>query len=127
MDDKKLVVGPKGSFEVREKFCCESKGVIYCIECKRCGQIYVGETCRKLKDRFKEHRLDVINRRTEKEVGSHFNSDGHSVQDMSVSGLKYEASLIMRKFWEQKIISMIGCILGAGGMNTDVIFPQAMD
>ena len=54
------------------------------VECKRCGDVYVGETGRKLKDRFREHRLDVINKRENKEVGDHFNGQNHSVEDMTI-------------------------------------------
>ena len=91
---------------------------------QKCGELYVGETARKIKDRFREHRRDVLNKKLEKKVGAHFNSEGHSVQDM---GLKFESGLIMRKLWDQKIIGMLGCVLGAGGINTDFRFPQLID
>ena len=125
--DKSLVIGPRGSFEIRQEFDCNSKGLIYCIECNKCGELYVGETARKLKERFREHRRDVLNRKLEKEVGSHFNSEGHSEQDMRIFGLKFETNLIMRKLWEQKVIGMLGCVLGTGGMNTDFRFPQLVE
>ena len=38
---------------------CLSKNVIYCIQCKKCQQIYIGQTCRPLKERFSEHNTSV--------------------------------------------------------------------
>ena len=40
---------------------CLSKNVIYCINCKKCQQIYIGQTSRQLKDRFSEHKTSVRN------------------------------------------------------------------
>ena len=34
---------------------CNTAGVVYCIECTRCGEQYVGQTQRKLKSRLSEH------------------------------------------------------------------------
>ena len=94
----KVVIGPKGSFAVNEQFSCTSSGLVYCIICKRCGDLYVGETGRRLADRFTEHRRDVISNKTEKEVASHFNSPGHNgTEDMSVLGLQSANDLIKRK------------------------------
>ena len=35
---------------------CETKNLIYMIQCNRCHLQYIGETKRRLKDRFNEHR-----------------------------------------------------------------------
>ena len=123
INEDHLVVGPKGTFFVREKFTCISKGLIYCIECKRCGMLYVGETCRMLKERFREHRRNVKKKLKDNEVAQHFNSEGHKVEDMSIMGLKYVDGIFSRKLMEQKIIGRLGCMLG-GGMNTDFNFPE---
>ena len=34
---------------------CNTAGIVYCIECTRCGKQYVGQTQRKLKSRLSEH------------------------------------------------------------------------
>ena len=113
------IVGPQGSYHVSTRFDCKSSGLIYCIQCEKCGDLYIGETGRTLAERFREHRQDVIQNREGREVASHFNSEGHSgIEDMKVMGVKMETSLIMRKFHEQKIIAKLGCYLGRG-MNTD--------
>ena len=36
---------------------CTVKGVVYKIVCNLCNEIYVGETARPCRERFKEHRL----------------------------------------------------------------------
>ena len=38
---------------------CNSKNVIYMVQCNRCHKQYIGETKRRLKDRFNEHRRPV--------------------------------------------------------------------
>ena len=38
------VEGPRGKFTPSGSFSCITKDVIYCIECIRCGEIYIGET-----------------------------------------------------------------------------------
>ena len=72
INSDKMLVGPRGSFHVRQSFTCESKGLVYAVECKHCGELYIRVTCRKLKDRFRDHRQDVLNKKANKEVSSHF-------------------------------------------------------
>ena len=38
---------------------CYSKNVIYMLHCNRCHKKYIGETKRRLKDRFNQHRRPV--------------------------------------------------------------------
>jgi hypothetical protein len=119
----KEVIGPKGFFRINTTFTCTSAGIIYCIVCKRCGELYVGESGRKLAERFREHRRDVVNKTKDKEVSDHFNRADHDgVLDMTVLGLQYCDGLITRKLAEAKIIAKLGCVLGRG-MNTDFNFP----
>jgi len=104
-----------------------SSGLVYCIMCSRCGDLYVGETGRRLADRFREHRRDVINAHGDKEVALHFNQEGHrGVEDMKVMGLLLCNNLIIRKLNEQKIIARLGCVLGRG-MNTEFNFPTLLN
>ena len=64
---------------------CKSAGVIYVIQCRRCGMQYVGETGQALHDRINSHRSDIRPaRKTEKSVAAHFCSSGHSATDLSV-------------------------------------------
>ena len=75
------VKGPKGKFTPSGRFSCISKDVVYCIEFTKCGEIYIGETERRLG----EHLRDVKNRH--KEVAIHFNSLGHSLNHFRVQVL----------------------------------------
>ena len=66
---------------------CLSKNVIYCIQCKKCQQIYIGQTSRELKTRFSEHKTAV--RTFQKNtIGDHFNMPGHSVTQMTIFAIE---------------------------------------
>ena len=64
------------------KYTCFSKNVVYAINCRTCNKMYIGETGRRLGDRFREHL-----RSTDLPVGCHFTVPDHSVGDMLVSFL----------------------------------------
>ena len=98
------VIGPKGFIDIKENFTCVSEGVIYVIECKECGSLYVGETCRKLGDRFREHRRKVLNNKVDNEIAAHFFSGDHSVKDMAVCGLYYCRETVRRKCWNRSLL-----------------------
>ena len=53
------ISGPNRSVKVTEHFTCISTDVIYCITCTLCKKIYLGETARRLADRFRKHLTDV--------------------------------------------------------------------
>ena len=99
-----LVVGPRGSFRITQSFSCEPQCLIYCTECYKCGQLYMGETSRKLKEHFREHRHNVLNKKQDNEVALHFNQEGHSVEDMEVKGLKFVSETFTHKLQEQRLI-----------------------
>ena len=48
------ITGPKRSIKITDRFTCTSANVIYCITCTLCKKIYIGETGRRLGDRFCE-------------------------------------------------------------------------
>jgi hypothetical protein len=48
----------KFCFEIRGNFDCESKNVVYLLQCKLCGVQYVGETRNAFKARFSKHKSD---------------------------------------------------------------------
>ena len=43
-------------------WCLADVSSIYCITCTLCNKLYIGESGRKLGDRFREHLLDVKNK-----------------------------------------------------------------
>ena len=53
------ITGPKRSIKITDRFTCTSANVIYCITCTLYKKIYIGETGRRLGDRFREHLRDV--------------------------------------------------------------------
>ena len=60
---------------------CNSKIVIYMIQCNHCSKQYIGETKRRLKDRFNEHRRPVDNPSNISKlttVSEHFLTNNHS-------------------------------------------------
>ena len=81
--------GPKRSINITDHFTCISTNVIYCITCTLCKKLYIGETGRRLGDRFREHLRDVEkdDKNASKLVARHFNLLNHSKQHMVVCGL----------------------------------------
>ena len=49
---------------IKSNLTCETKNIIYMIQCNRSNLQYIGETKRRLKDRFNEHRRTIDNPNT---------------------------------------------------------------
>ena len=79
--DADKITGPKRSIKITDRFTCTSANVIYCITCTLCKKIYIGETGRRLGDRFREHLRDVErnDKDASKPVARHFNLPNHPV------------------------------------------------
>jgi hypothetical protein len=58
---------------------CQVKNVIYCITCTKCNHQYIGETIRTVKQRFLEHRRNIINNKFKSHLIDHFNQEDHDV------------------------------------------------
>ena len=111
--------GPRGKFTPSGRFSCISKDVIYCIECTKCGEIYIWETERRLGDRIREHLRDVKNKNRHKEVAIHFNSVGNSLDHFRVQVLLENINgNLTRKIRESYFIMKFGCVYPLG-MNRD--------
>ena len=111
------ISGPKNSTQITDHFDCTSRNVIYCIRCTACNQLYIGETGRRLGDRFREHLLDVKNNSQDvsKPVARHFNQPGHSHNNMKILGLSlHQGNTESRKCTEQRLIFKIGTLSPAG-------------
>ena len=84
-----------------------------------CKKLYIGETSRRLGDRFREHLRDVEkdDKNASKPVARHFNLPNHSMQHMAVCGLSlHQGNTESRKTLEQKFIFQIGT-LNSDGIN----------
>ena len=87
-----------------------SANVIYCITCTLCKKLYIGETGRRLGDRFREHLRDLEqdDKNASKPVARHLNLPNHSMQHMAVCGLSlHQGNTESRKTLEQKFIFQI--------------------
>ena len=59
---------------------CGTSNVVYLVSCNRCGVQYIGKTSQTLRSRFNNHR----NRLKHLCDLYHFNSDGHSLNDIVI-------------------------------------------
>ncbi len=107
-------VGPSGSVDIKKSFQCTTKGIIYCVKCSRCGDLFIGETGRILEDRFREHLANIRNAKVGKEVASHFNHAGHTIDDVAVSGISYQPMISQRHIKEARLIRNIGTLVPLG-------------
>ena len=72
------------SYDINDTFNCNSKDVIYLINCNRCNALYIGQTGRKLKERLNNHRSDI---RTYKKtaIAYHFNNPKHTIENLKIT------------------------------------------
>ena len=107
------ISGPKRSVKITDRFTCTSANVIYCITCTLCNKLYIGETGRRLGDRFHEHLRDVEknDKDASKPVARHFNLPNHSKKHMAICGLSLQLGTTeSRKNLEQKFMFQIGTL-----------------
>ena len=77
-------------FQINSYMDCTTKNVIYKLDCKKCSKfLYIGETARRLCDRFQEHRGYVTQKVLTQPTGEHFNSSGHSVADLTIHAIEH--------------------------------------
>ena len=113
------IQGPKGSYQVNDHFDCTASNIIYCITCTLCHKLYIGESGRKLGDRFCEHLLDVKNKGSDlsKPVARHFNLPGHSHEHMEICEIyQHFGNSETRKRKEQRLVFKLGT-LAPNGIN----------
>ena len=112
---------PNRDYTITSTFTCTSSNLVYAIQCMQCAKVYIGETGRRLGDRFAEHRRDVIAKRRSSPVAQHFGSTGHSLEDMSVMVLRQFTSDSSRKRGEMALIYHLGT-QDPSGLNIDFSF-----
>ena len=118
------ISGLKRSVKITDRFTCTSANVIYCITYTLCKKLYIGETGRRLGDRFREHLRDVEkdDKGASKPVARHFNLPNHSKEHMSICGLSlHQGPTDSRKNLEQRFIFQIGT-LNPHGINERFLF-----
>ena len=114
------ISGPKSNFVIRHNFTCTSN-IIYCISCSKCCKLYIGETGRRLADRFAEPLRSVRNNDVDKPVARHFDAANHSISDMKICAISpISGGNDSRKRHEKRLIFKIGTI-HPHGLNKSIV------
>ena len=82
----KCIKNGKNEWKIRKHVDCQTSNIVYMIECQKqtCQLRYIGETNRTLKTRFLEHKGYIKNKKLNQPTGHHFNSPGHSIDDLKI-------------------------------------------
>ena len=128
MSDKDTLTNRKNGVSVCIKpgGCCQSSGVVYAIYCKKCDEIYFGETKKTMAQRWSGHKYDIRKRPDNNELASHCH-EGHDVdQDLEIHIIGYGIDhMEERKRREDKMICKLQTI-GKHGLNK-LIGPYAKE
>ena len=110
---------PGGHITINSKYTCRSYNVVYLIKCRTCNKVYIGETGRRLGDRFREHLRSTRHANADLPAGRHFASPGHASTDMLVSVIQSGfRDTPNRRLFEARMIFKHET-LHPGGLNTD--------
>ena len=85
IQETKTLNGNNFIWKIGKQVTCESKNIIYLIQCEKCKNRYIGESERSLKERISEHKGYIKNNHQDKATGAHFNQKGHTLEHMKVS------------------------------------------
>ena len=64
---------------------CNTRNVIYLIDCLKCKNQYIGQTGRSFKERIREHLGYIRNNKISEPTGLHFNLPGHNISMFKAS------------------------------------------
>ena len=90
VNETKIIKSSANKFQVEIKTAvnCESSNVVYIISCDKssCKYIqYVGETGKKLKERFSQHLQNIRSENCSTSTSEHFNLPNHSISNVNIS------------------------------------------
>ena len=112
---------PKGTLKIKNQFNCESRNVVYVIQCKRCNIFYIGQTGKRLSDRVNQH-LRSIKNEDSLPVANHFNRKEHSIgTDFCVTAVRVCNNFKDRLNTETRLILRFGT-RSPDGLNEQVSF-----
>ena len=98
----------KDRLTIKDSFTCLSSCLIYCISCRCCPVIYIGETRRTLRERFGEDLRSINKSAPGFPVAEHFSSNGHIAADALVRRIKLCDGSKQRKKQEMRVIFRLG-------------------
>ena len=107
---------------IKSNLTCDTKNLIYMLQSNRCNLQYIGETKRRLKDRFNKHRRTIDNPNNKSKptrAAKHFlSSPNHTANDMQVIPIEKVVSNrdSIRKAREALLIQK-GRIIDPNGLN----------
>ena len=81
----------KRQYVTKTNVSCKSNNLIYCITCRKCNQQYVGQTKRRLMDRFQGHFWCIQSKSIDNnDVARHFNLPDHDgINDVKIHILDF--------------------------------------
>ena len=120
-----LVRGPGMTCTYDRTIGCKSSNVVYGIFCEVCECVcYVGETGDTLYTRSANHLSTIRTKKLSGEfpVAVHFNSDGHSIDDVKFVGLErvWCKDVVYRRLRERRWIDLLGTSQYQGGLNVKI-------
>ena len=80
-----FILQVRPTHHIKSHITCETFNVIYLIQCRLCNLQYIGETKRRLKDRFNENGRPILNptgNYIHTAVSEHFLTSNHSDNHM---------------------------------------------
>ena len=76
--------------ECKRNISCRSSNLVYLVTCKTCGLQYVGQTKRRINQRFQGHYYKINSNRATDGVGSHFALPNHNgTKDLKIQVLEF--------------------------------------
>ena len=107
------ISGSKRSVKITDRFICTSANVIYCITCTLCNNLYIGETRRRLGDRFRKH-LAMLRRMTRMHLSQSLviliSPTTPKNTWLSAAFLYIKVRRKATKIWKKKFIFQIGTL-----------------
>jgi len=93
-------------FEIRKDLDCNSRDIIYIINCSKCNLNYVGETSTALRTRATNHLSDIRIERLTNPVAEHFNAIPHNINsDFHITPIAMVKNIKYRKYTESSLIN----------------------
>ena len=86
----------KAKIDISRPVDCQTRNIVYCVTCKKCGEQYIGETEKSLQERTRQHLRHITNKKINHALGDHFNKPGHSISDFQITVLLKIAKNDMR-------------------------------